>query len=484
MKEFLKRFLPSGLIKTLRPWYHGFIASWASWWFGRPSEKMLVIGVTGTNGKTTTVNLIARILEEAGLKTGFTSTAVLNIDGQEHLNKMKMTMPSGWVLQKWMKQMLDRGCKCAVLEVSSEGLAQNRHLGINFDVAVFTNLTPEHLEAHGGFENYKLAKSKLFEVLSHLPAKKHPLPRIESGASSNPPPVVPSAGLRTTLSEIEEVGSTPGEGRLQKTIITNADDENGKYYSSFKAEKYITYGVNNQSDFQSTDVTYLSSGVSFIIHNSKFILHLKGQFDVYNSLAAIATAQALGISLETCKLALEKILVVPGRVEVIQEQPFTVVVDYAYEPEEMRQLYETISRWKYKKIIQVLGPTGGGRDSWRIPVLGKMAGEKADTIFLTTDDPYDDDPKVLAEYMAKGVTEAGKNLNESFFIILDRKEAFRKAFKMAGPGDLVLITGKGADQKMALAHGKYLDWDDRKVAKEELGYLYLQSTKQFGQRLV
>jgi UDP-N-acetylmuramoyl-L-alanyl-D-glutamate--2,6-diaminopimelate ligase len=171
--------------------------------------------------------------------------------------------------------------------------------------------------------------------------------------------------------------------------------------------------------------------------------------------------------------------VVPGRVEVIQAEPFTVVVDYAYEPEEMRQLYETVRRWPHKRILQILGPTGGGRDKARIPLLGKMAGEFADLVFITIDDPYDDDPQFLNQQMAQGALGAGKIEGQSLFKSLDRREAVAKAFSFAEAGDLVLITGKGADQKIALANGKYVDWDDRKVAKHELGFLKLNKDKKF-----
>jgi UDP-N-acetylmuramoyl-L-alanyl-D-glutamate--2,6-diaminopimelate ligase len=449
MSNFIKSLIPESLLKTIRPVYHGLMAKLGNIYFGRPSQKMLVIGVTGTNGKTTTVNLIAHILEESGLKTGFTSTAVVNIDGSERLNKMKMTMPSGWLLQKWMSQMVKTGCKCAVVEVSSEGLAQNRHLGINFDIAVFTNLTPEHLESHGGFENYKLAKARLFQSLASAQKKSKAILGMDS------------------------------KEQLQKIIVINIDDDNGKFFSDFKADKYFTYGVKNPADFQATNILYSPEGVSFNLQSLIFNLHLKGQFDVYNSLAAISTAQSLGIDLAFCKHALEKIEVVPGRVEVIHNSPFTVVVDYAYEPEEMRQLYETVTRWPHKKVIQVLGPTGGGRDQARIPLLGKMAGEFADIVVLTIDDPYDDDPRELAQRMEDGVIISGKIKDRDFFLNLDRRQAFVKAFKFAQPGDLVLITGKGADQKMALANGKYIDWDDRKIAKEELGYLQMQNSKTF-----
>lgn len=444
--QFVKKLIPEVLLKFVRPYYHGFLAWAGSIYFGHPSEKMVVIGVTGTNGKSTTVNLIAKILEGAQAKTGFTSTVTFSTGQGENLNKVKMTMSSGWVLQKWMAKMVENKCKYAVLEVSSEGLAQNRHLGINFDVAVFTNLTPEHIESHGGFENYKLAKGKLFQTINNLP-----LTIYKKQINSN----------------------------LKKTIVTNLDSEHAKYYSSFKAEKYVTYSEKNPSDFQAVNISYSPQGVKFLVHDSEFNLHLKGQFDIYNALCAIATTSSLGVSINLCKTALEKVEVIPGRVEVIQAEPFTVVVDYAYEPEEMRQLYETVSRWPHKRVLQVLGPTGGGRDKARIPLLGKMAGEFADLVFITIDDPYDDDPKVLNQQMSQGALGAGKTEGQSLFKSLDRREAIAKAFSFAEDGDLVLITGKGADQKMALANGKYMDWDDRKVAKHELGFLKLNKSKKY-----
>ena len=436
----MKKLIPSFILKAIRPVYHGLVAWWGSVWFGHPSEKLIVIGVTGTNGKSTTVNLIAKILQEAGHKVGYTSTVTVNIDGQEHLNTMKMTMPSGWLLQKWLKKMLDSKCQYAVLEISSEGLAQHRHVGIHFDAAVFTNLTPEHLEAHGGFENYKKAKGKLFEAL----------------------------GARDKLIEGK---------RVPKTIVTNADDEHSEYFKSFKADTYISYGVKNNADYKVGGFKTSLRGVEFNLNSLAFSLHLKGKFDVYNAACAIASVSAFGVRLQTAKTALEKILGVPGRVEVIQEKPFLVVVDYAYEPEEMRQLYATVQTWPHRRMIQVLGPTGGGRDKARIPVLGKMAAQTADIVVVTTDDPYDDDPKALIHAMADAAVEQGKIIGQTLFRNPDRRGGIVKALSLAQPEDLVLITGKGADQKMALAHGKYIDWDDRKVAREELGYKELQDKK-------
>lgn len=433
--KFIKKLIPESILRFIRPYYHGLISLLANFYFKRPSEKLIVIGVTGTNGKTTTVNLIASILNNSGFKCGYVSTATLNLGEYEYLNPSKITMPSGWFLHKSLAKMLEAGCKYAVVEVSSEGLYQNRHLGINFDVAVFTNLTPEHIEAHGGFENYKMAKGKLFKCLG-----KFKILNFKFKINSN----------------------------LKKTIIVNADDAHSQYFKSFKADQYLSYGVKAPADLQAANIVYSPEGISFMIHDSKFMIHLKGQFDVYNSLAAISVAKVLGISLEDSQKALLNISVVPGRVEVLETSPFTVVVDYAYEPEEMRQLYETVARWPHKNILQVLGPCGGGRDTARIEILGEMAAKFAGNVIITTDDPYDDDPRVIGEKMKTAADKISKTTGSIITMELDRRMAIKKALNSAQAGDLVLITGKGADQKMALANGQYLEWDDRQVAKAEL----------------
>ncbi|MSU75145.1 MAG: hypothetical protein EXS55_01365 [Candidatus Magasanikbacteria bacterium] len=485
VKSIIKQFLPTTFLKKLRPLYHGAVALCAHYYFGQPSNKLIVIGVTGTNGKTTTVNLAAKILVEAGYKVGYSSTINFNDGGGEQPNTFKMTMPSGWLLHKWLATMVKQGVQYAVLEVSSEGLAQNRHLGINFDVALITNLTPEHIESHGGFEKYKEAKGILFKVLSEHPVKvktsDNQVRLVSDGRRKGlTPPVSPPRGGIT-----DQV--------IKKTIIVNADDMHRGFYNQFKAQQNLSYGVEcSKASLQGSNVVYRPSGVSFRVEGFEINLQLKGQFDVYNALAATTIARSQNISFAMCKQALEKVPVVPGRVEVICHpersegsrshsqldssaapqndivRPFTVVVDYAYEPEEMRQLYETIKRWPHQGIVQILGATGGGRDKARIKILGKMAGEKARLVFITTDDPYDDDPGKLAAEMSTGSIEVGKKIGDDCIIELDRRVAIRRAFQSAAPGDIVLITGKGADQKMCLANGRTIDWDDRTVAREEL----------------
>ena len=324
LKNLIKKFIPAFVLS----WYHLALAHLANFVYGKPSEKLIIIGVTGTNGKSTTVNLIAKILAEAGHKVAVTSTVNFKIGDREWLNDKKMTMPGRFFLQKLLSEALKSGCRFAVIESSSEGILQHRHVGIHYDAMVFTNLTPEHIEAHQGFENYKNAKLEYFRNLNNSAHK------------------------------------TIGSKCIDKVIVANTDDPHGCDFLNFPADIKINFGKNGTPKIKGSDLVASPGGIAFKINNVNFTLHLKGLFDFYNSLAATATASAFGIDLATSKRALEKISNIPGRMELIEEgQSFKVLVDYAYEPEEMRQVYKTISQWPTRKVIQVLGPCGGGRDT-------------------------------------------------------------------------------------------------------------------------
>ncbi len=436
MKILFKKIIP----KSMMVLYHKFLAILAPLVYGSPSEKMIVIGVTGTNGKSTTVNLIAKVLEVGGDKVGLTSTVNFKVADREWLNNKKMTMVGRFQLQSLLKQMVDAGCKYAVVETSSEGIKQFRHRGINYDYVVFTNLTPEHLESHGGFENYKKAKGELFKHLMNKPKKKI-------------------------------------FGReIQKISVINIDDEHGDYYLQFPADKKIKFSTKKHGEdiFTATDIAVSTKGTSFKFNNYEINLKLIGAFNVENSLPAIAIGVEENIDVTQIKKILEAVSVVPGRMEMIDEgQSFSVLVDYAPEPYSMKKLYETITRLKdneqatmnTKKIIHVLGSCGGGRDRARRPILGKMAGENADFVIVTNEDPYDDEPLEIIDEVAAGAIDAGKILDQNLFKILDRKEAIEKAVSLADEGDLVLVTGKGAEQAMAVSGGRYIKWDDREVIR-------------------
>jgi len=431
IKELIKKFVPGFLLR----WYHKTLALMANIFYGFPSNKLIVIGVTGTNGKSTTVHLIAKMFEGAGFKVGATSTVGFKVADKEILNKKKMTMLGRFALQKLLRQMVGAGCKYAVIETSSQGVEQFRHLGVNYDVAAFTNLTPEHIEAHGGFENYKKAKGKFF---AHLTAK--------------PRKVIDGKGV-------------------PKVSVVNLDDEHAKYFTEFSADEKYGYGIKNQANVRAESVVLKNNGVDFMVNGVPFHLNLLGEFNVYNSLAAISVGLSQGLDLDTISKSLEKVRGVPGRMEFINEgQDFKVLVDYAPEPSSMEKLYETVRGSGFissgGKIIHVLGSAGGGRDKSRRPILGKIAAANADYVIITNEDPYDEDPQGIINQVAAGA--AGKEENVNLFKILDRGEAITKALNLARENDLVIITGKGSEQAICVANNKKIPWDDREKVRKIL----------------
>ena len=431
IKEIIKKNIPSCLLR----WYHKTLALAANIFYGFPSNKLIVIGVTGTNGKSTTVHLIAKMFEGAGFKVGATSTVGFKVATEEYLNKKKMTMLGRFALQKLLRQMVQAGCRYAIIETSSQGVEQFRHLGVNYDVAVFTNLTPEHIEAHGGFENYKKAKGKFFAHLTSKPKK------VIDGK------VVP------------------------KVSVVNLDDEHAKYFSEFSADEKYEYGIKNQADVRAENVALGNNGADFSVRGVPFHLNLMGEFNVYNSLVAVAVGLSQSLSLEVISEALGKISGVPGRMEFINEgQNFKILVDYAPEPASMEKLYETVRGSGFVasggKIIHVLGSAGGGRDKSRRPILGKIAAENADCVIITNEDPYDENPQEIINQVAAGAE--GKQENINLFKILDRGEAIVKALSLVRENDLVIITGKGSEQAICVANNKKIPWDDRKKIREIL----------------
>lgn len=386
-KERIKRFIPKFLLEI----YHFKLALTGAMFFGFPgySKKMKIIGVTGTSGKSTTCDFITRILEEAGHRVASISTIRFKIGQKEWENKYKMTMPGRFVIQRFLRQAINARCNFVVLEVTSEGIRQFRHKFINFNCAVFTNLSPEHIESHGGFENYRNEKLKLFKACKNI-------------------------------------------------HVINVDDENAKYFLEIHAKEKIKFSIADKK-------------------NNNFNLNLLGEFNIMNALAAISVARAYGVGFDVCKKALEKAAGIAGRMEVVSETPL-IVVDYAHTPEQLESVYESLSS---KKLICVLGSCGGGRDKWKRPVLGQIAEKYCSKIFITNEDPYDEDPMEIINQVAE---TAGQNAEK----ILDRKEAIKKAVKSAGIDDAVVITGKGSEPWMCVANGKKVPWDDRQVAREAL----------------
>lgn len=427
IKNLLRQFIPQSIILLT----HKLRAVAAAFWYSFPSKKMTVIGVTGTNGKTTTVNMIADILEAGGKKVCTSNTVDFRLAGKRLPNKTKMTFISPFILQKFLRQAVGAGCNYAVIETTSHAVKQFRNWGIRYDTVALTNITHEHLDYHKTYQDYRDTKARLF--------------------ADNP-----------------------------RLAVVNAQDKAAKFFLKIPAAKHLTYGVNcapsEKVDVVARKVLFEQESTMFtaVTPVGQIVVNLKlpGRFNVYNGLAAICVGLGHGLVLETIKKGLENFAPVPGRMEKIDEgQPFTVIIDFALTPDAYEQIYQTLRPAVRGAIIHVFGATGN-RDRTKRPILGAIAARYADYIIVTNEDPDNEDPQTIIEEVAKGVPRgAAKNkpkiLDKNFWKIGDRREAIRKAFELAKRGDLVLITGKGHEEVM-IVKGKFIPFSDRKVAREEL----------------
>lgn len=420
----MKKMMPQK-IKNI---YHLIQAIWANFCFGFPSRKIKVIGITGTNGKTTTTQFVAKILEEGGFKVAMASTINFKLADQEWVNKTKFTTLSPWSVQKFIKQAVDKKCDYLVLETSSHSLDQYRVWGVDYNVAVITNVTREHLDYHKTMEIYREAKLKLF--------KKAPV------------------------------------------LVVNLDMESPVDFYNFP-DKEIIYGYtleNKKLDdgevkiIQAQEIKNFSQYSQFKINETEFTLNLPGKFNIENALAAISVGLICKINVEKIKTALEKIKNVPGRMEhIANDKGLNIIVDYAVTPDSLEKLYELIGavNAENKRVIAVFGSCGE-RDRGKRPIMGEIVSRSADVVIITNEDPYNEDPTRIIEEVASGVVD--KEIGDNFYKIFDRREAIKKALNMAENGDFVVITGKGAEETMAIGDNR-IPWNDKVVILEELGML-------------
>ncbi len=417
MTEFLKKIIPRRVFRFFQPMYHYSIALLGAVVYGFPSRKLYVIGVTGTKGKSSTTEIINSILEAAGHKTAVSNTIRFKIGDNSQKNLYKMSMPGRFFIQHFLSEAKKAGCTHAIVEMTSEGARQFRHKWIDLDAFVFTNLSPEHIESHGSYENYKKAKVSIGTL-------------IESSKKPN------------------------------KVMVVNGDDPNASLFLNLKVPTKILYSLTHAEPYATDEKNSF-----FTFNNTKMEPKLIGVFNIYNALAAATLAKALGISNEVIKRGIENIKGIDGRVEKIDVgQNFGVYVDYAHTADSLEKLYKAFPN---QKKIGVLGNTGGGRDTWKRPEMAKIADTYCDHIILTNEDPYDEDPQKIIQEMRVAITK------KPCEIIMDRREAIAKAISLAHAGDVVLISGKGTDPYIMEAHGKKTPWSDATVAREEL-------EKQFG----
>jgi UDP-N-acetylmuramoyl-L-alanyl-D-glutamate--2,6-diaminopimelate ligase len=444
MKNLIEKFIP----KFFLSFYHFLLAFLAALFYGFPSKKMIVIGVTGTKGKTTVCNLIWQILNYAGFKAGMTSTLNFKIGDKEWQNLSGQTMLGRFGLQRLLKKMKNESCQYAIIETTSEGILQHRQRFIDYDIAIFTNLAPEHIERHGSFEKYKKAKAKLFRSLTKNRKK--------------------FAKIRDQIRE-----------NWRKIIIVNLDDKNADYFLKFAANEKWGYKIKNQkSKIKNENIKIIEAencqispqGLKFFIKDTEFNLKLLGDFNIYNALAAICLGLSQRIKLEKIKEALESFEGLAGRMEIVNEgQDFFIIIDFSHEPTSLENALKSVKIFNPQRIILLFGSAGGGRDKWKRPVMGEIASKYADLIIVTTDDPYDEEPKEIIDDILKGILKDKKRiLGKNVFSIVDRKEAIKKAINLAKKGDLILFSGKGGEKWMNVKGGKKIPWNEKEIIKEEL----------------
>lgn len=422
----IKKIIPKSVFSFFQPTYHYLLALSGAILYRFPGRKILVIGVTGTKGKTSTVEMLDKVFEAGGKKTALLSTLHFKIDKVDRKNLYKMTMPGRFFVQKFLREAVDNDCEVAIVEMTSEGAVQFRHKFTYLKSLIFLNLAREHIESHGSYENYVQAKVSIAKEL---------------------------------------------EGVNGGTVVVNADDVESVKFLNLNIENKIPYSIKNVTDIKSDE-----NCSSFRLDGVDYKLNIGGKFNIMNALSVIACAKHFGIKEEDIKSGLEGLKQIRGRMEKIDTGPardgvnqnFEVVVDYAHTPDSLKAIYET---YIDKNTICILGNTGGGRDKWKRPEMGKIADEYCDEIILTNEDPYDENPMQILEDMRVGIK------NKPHKIILDRREAIRLAITKAKelahgkPPEnkiAVLITGKGTDPYIMGPNGAKEKWDDANVAREEL----------------
>jgi UDP-N-acetylmuramoyl-L-alanyl-D-glutamate--2,6-diaminopimelate ligase len=418
---YIKRLIPTHLFHLLQPPYHYLLALIGAIYYRFPSKEITVIGVTGTKGKSTVVELLNAILEADGRRTAVAGTIRFKIGEKSERNMYKMTMPGRFFIHQFLRKAVNAGCDVAIIEMTSQGVLQYRHKFIHLDALVFTNISPEHIESHGSYEKYILAKLELARAL--LDSQKRP-----------------------------------------RYMIANRDDEQGSRFLDTKVEHTLPYGL--------TDLELHTLGkedISLVMQGTTLRVPLIGLFNVYNVLAAITATRALGVPVKTIHAALEKLSPIKGRVERFKspkgaERKITAVVDYAHTPDSLEKLYQAFEN--IPKVC-ILGNTGGGRDTWKRPEMGRIASEYCDRVILTNEDPYDESPDKIIADMVRGIEDESK-----LSIIMDRRKAIHTALSEAPDGSVVIISGKGTDPYIMGPHNTKTPWSDAKVVQQEMRTLF------------
>jgi UDP-N-acetylmuramoyl-L-alanyl-D-glutamate--2,6-diaminopimelate ligase len=406
----------------------GYLAA-AYWDF--PSRRLAVIGVTGTDGKTTTTTLLHSILRAATQgKAGMISTVAADLGDRTADTGLHVTTPTAPQVQALLAQMVANGLTHAVLEMTSHGLAQGRLNGVDIDAAVLTNITHEHLDYHGTFENYRAAKGRMFQMLSQTPHKAH----------------------------------------LPKVAVVNADDENVEFFAGFRADQVVRYSIEAESDYRAAQVDYLPEAMFVQVGSLRLKSALVGRFNVYNILAAVAAARAVGVTEDEPVLAgIEAVHRIAGRMERIDEgQDFTAIVDFAHTPNALKNALLAARQMLEpgRRLIAVFG-SAGLRDREKRRLMAEVSARLADVTILTAEDPRTESLDNILYVMAEACIAQGGIEGQTFFRVPDRGAALYQACQLAQPGDLVIACGKGHEQSMCFGAIEY-PWDDRDALRAAL----------------
>lgn len=413
--RLLKKIIPEAIVRPMRPLYHRALALVMALLYGFPAKKLTVIGITGTKGKSTTAEMLFAILREAGYATALISTIRFAIGDNSEPNRYKMTLQGRGFAQAFMRRALKAGCTHLVIEITSESVLQHRHTFLNLDGLIVTNIQREHIESHGSFEKYVAAKREIVETLIRSP-------------------------------------------KQNKILVTNEDIAESRVFLDARVSKTIGFSANELEKLSCEN-----REICFTYAEINFSIPIPGTFNAMNALSAIKFCHAIGIPLQTSAGALAKLPTVRGRVEHIDAgQNFLAIVDYAHTPDSLQALYDAFP--KQRKIC-VLGNTGGGRDTWKRVIMGRIADANCEKVILTNEDPYDEDPRSIIDAMAQEMKRAPE-------IIMDRREAIRAALRAARAGDAVLISGKGTDPFIMSANNKKISWSDALVVREELEKIF------------
>jgi UDP-N-acetylmuramoyl-L-alanyl-D-glutamate--2,6-diaminopimelate ligase len=422
----------------------GALATTAAWWYGDPSHELAALGVTGTDGKTTTCFLAVAALEAAGVRTGLLSTAATRIGGTEEPNEAHATTPEAPALQAALRAMVAAGDEAAVIETTSHGLALGRVGAIEYDVAILTNLTHEHLELHGTWEAYRDAKLSLFERL----AARGAAPSSDGAAK-----------------------------RWPRTGIVNLDDPSAGLFVGVAQEagaRVLTYGTDPAADVRAThveeDARRLRIAYEAPSGSATVDLRLVGRFNVHNALAVIALGEAVDLDPAAVRRGLESVPVVPGRMERIElGQPFGVIVDFAHSPASLQAVLDGLAAGAAARgggLIAVFG-SAGERDTAKRAVMGRIAGERCRLVVVTDEDPRGEDRDAINDEIARGAEAAGRRRGHDLLVIADRRAAIEAAFERARPSDVVLLAGKGHERSIIGPSGPR-PWNERAEAESAL----------------